>query len=208
MISRPYFRYSLRVFLLAITCVALLLAYYGPRIAEELNFNKMVAARSEATAELKRRGGQFRNRQIQIERGAASLVMRGVDLSKLAVDDEGFATLVTHIHATGSEWMSLEGLPLSDSSVRLLKGYPRLQSLNLSSTKISDASGPTLVTLKDLRELDLSSTGVSDAILVDLAKLSQLEHADLSDTLVTSAGLEHFCREHPQIHVTFAPSSN
>ena len=76
------------------------------------------------------------------------------------MSDAGLVRLQALPNLTG---LSLEGIPMTDAGMEVLKdlkAWPNLTILNLSHTQISDAGLKRLRGLTGLRELDLSGTKV------------------------------------------------
>ena len=79
---------------------------------------------------------------------------------------------------------------ITDVWLGRLKGWTRLQELELSKSKITDAGLKHLKGLTQLRQLFLGGTKVTDAGLEHLRGLMQLQDLRLNGTQVTDAGLE------------------
>jgi hypothetical protein len=83
----------------------------------------------------------------------------------------------------------------------VLQAFPRLESLQLKSTKITDAGLAHLKALPRLRSLALENAAISDAGLEHVAALTCLEELDLQGTRVTDAGVEGILRALPNLKV-------
>jgi hypothetical protein len=79
---------------------------------------------------------------------------------------------------------------VTDMSLGLLRRFPGLRALRLSSTPVTDAGLAHLRGLTTLQILSVDSTRISDAGLVHLRGLSGLRSLSLADTAVSDRGLE------------------
>ena len=92
------------------------------------------------------------------------------------------------------EWdvvtVNLAGTRISDDDLKLLREFPRLQTLYLHHAPITDAGVMNLKGLSSLTKLDLFDTKVTDAGLEHLAEwMPSLESLELNDNVVTDFGL-------------------
>jgi hypothetical protein len=88
-------------------------------------------------------------------------------------------------------FVDLESTNETDAGLEHLKGFTKLQRLNLANTKVTDEGLQHLKELANLRRLNLTNTKVIGPGLEHLKGLTQLQLLDLSGTQVTDAGLEH-----------------
>ena len=89
----------------------------------------------------------------------------------------------------------LEGLWLNrshvtDESLRSMRHFPALQTLNLEATNISDDGIAHLQNLKHLEILWLADTELTDQSCKHFANLTSLTVLDLNDTKVGNAGIK------------------
>jgi internalin A len=83
---------------------------------------------------------------------------------------------------------------LTESSYRLLPGFPNLTELDLSESAIKDEEIEPVGRCANLTRVVLHGTPVSDAGVKFLSSLVWLEVLDLSSTRVHGPGLEHLGR--------------
>jgi hypothetical protein len=98
--------------------------------------------------------------------------------------------------------VTLEGRPVDDASLALLRSFPKLRSLDLAQTRITDRGLRDLATLSSLEHLDLSGDpGVTDAGLDHLAALPRLQMLVLTGTRVTERGVQKLRAARPGLEV-------
>jgi Leucine-rich repeat (LRR) protein len=83
----------------------------------------------------------------------------------------------------------------------LLKGLPRLQVLDLSSTGVTDTGLMQLEGLAELQRLDLSSTRITDTGLQCLKGLTSLRELNLKQTQVTATAVWKLQRALPKCRI-------
>jgi Leucine-rich repeat (LRR) protein len=110
-----------------------------------------------------------------------------LDLSLTYITDEGMERLkalpgVTELNFFGAE-------SITDVAVAHLRGWDRLQRLNLRGSDITDTSMEYIGSLKNLRSLDVSFTQVSTPGLEYLAELTELEELVLGGNKINGVGL-------------------
>jgi Leucine-rich repeat (LRR) protein len=94
------------------------------------------------------------------------------------------------------------GAPIiSDADLEVLRFFPDLQSLGLSSTKVTDEGLEHLVGLNKLRTLSLAWTDITDRGLVTLAKLPALQNVDLLRTKVTDKSVAELQKALPRLTI-------
>lgn len=131
----------------------------------------------------------WRYRAADIFRSALSLVAETRDLSGLSQlgEDELWLLDVRHVPAT-------------DSDLRAVTRFRRLEVLLLDGTGVTDAGLDELCAIPSLRVLSLSDTGVTDRGTPAMASSPVLEELLLYGTEVTDDGLAAFA-EHPTLMV-------
>jgi hypothetical protein len=114
--------------------------------------------------------------------------LKKIDLSDSMVEEEDLTNLSARFRDALE--IDLSNTPITDAGLKVLSIYPRLQRLELRSTKIN---GEGLEHLKELglRKLGLSRTKFTDTGLVYLEDLTTLEELDVSDTAFSDSGLAH-----------------
>jgi hypothetical protein len=188
-----WFQYSLRTFLVAVTCVALAFAWFANHARQ----------RRTALDAIREAGGNIQ--MYYREPGSESLLEKWfgaelfepimkVDLRKGKVDNE----LLRHIGVLKElKRLDLSDAQIDDHGLREIAHLP-LVELWLQNTNITDASAETLSQFKSLDFLQLNANRLTDAFLERLETLPQLENFGLRGTRVTSAGMKYISH-HPKI---------
>jgi Leucine-rich repeat (LRR) protein len=187
--KRRWFQYSLRTFLVLVTCVALAIAWFANHARQ----------RRAALESIRQAGGSIQmyyrepNSETLLEkwfgRELFEPVMK-VDLRKGIVDNE----LLRHIGVLKElKRLDLTDAQIDDEGLHGIAHLP-LVELWLQNTKITDAPAATLSQLKSLEFLQLNANSLTDAFLEHLEVLPELDNLGLRGTLVTNAGLKHLSR--------------
>jgi hypothetical protein len=121
-----------------------------------------------------------------------------LDLSRTAVDDDGFAQVGKCVGLTR---LVLSGTPLNDSSVKHLTKLKNLTHLMVNHTGITDTGLSQLAGLAKLEYLDIGSNRISDTGLLSLTALTQLQTLNILNTNITDDGLSEFTRAVPDVKV-------
>ena len=191
--NKRWFQYSLRTFLVLVTCVALAFAWFANHARQ----------RREALAAIRQAGGEFR--YYYREPGSESLLEKWfgadlfqpimkIDLRKGKVHNE----LVGQIGVLKElRKLDLSNAQIDDDGLTQIAHLP-LDELWLQETNITDVSAATLSTIKSLSFLALNATSLTDDFLERLETLPELENLGLRGTRVTSAGMKHLAR-HPKL---------
>ena len=122
-------------------------------------------------------------RQLGTPRNLQTLIA-----GKTKLDDRALGWLAD---ATELRKLSLFSTDVSDRGVAGLAALPRLEYLNLGSTRVTGSIGSTLGQFAALRELVLDGTELSDPGLSTLSGL-KLRYLSLSGNDITDAGLRQF----------------
>lgn len=96
--------------------------------------------------------------------------------------------------AEDPQFRTIGGLVLtkaSDADLALLKGWPKLRVLALTSENISDVGLRHIEELMELQELALGSIEITDAGLIHIEKLKCLKKLSLNGMEIHDAGLAH-----------------
>ncbi len=185
-----WFRFSLRTFVVALTCVRVTVGWFG-RYAQQ---------RRAAFDAIREAGGR-----IQMGIGEPSRFeawfgpevfgsVNKVDLRKGKADNE----LLRHIGVLKElRRLDLSGIHIDDEGLREIAHLP-LRELWLQEAKITDASAATLSQIKTLDFLQLNATSLSDEFLERLEPLPELENLGLRGTQVTADGMKYLSR-HPKL---------
>jgi endonuclease YncB( thermonuclease family) len=114
--------------------------------------------------------------------------LRRLELSGVDVGDEHLAGLQGLTELTT---LNLRSTLITDKGIRYLQRFPKLQWLNISTTRghITDAALEALKPLTTLQDLDLDRTAITDAGLGHLKDLRHLRRLQFAYTAITDAGL-------------------
>lgn len=102
--------------------------------------------------------------------------------------DEEIALLLRYDSLSEMRKLDLEKTYISETGLRALDRFPRLESLDLSETDAQDDWLTVIRTLSSLRELNLSRTEIGDVGLQHLAGQTLLRELVLDYTKVTDEG--------------------
>ncbi len=86
--------------------------------------------------------------------------------------------------------LSLEGNPITDTTIKSIANVHRLHGVYLDDTKVGDDGIKHLSNAVNLEQLWLRGTNVTDSGLAYLENLALLGYVDLSNTSVSDKGLE------------------
>ena len=188
--KKRWLQISLRTLLLALTCAAIVVAWFAHYARE----------RRTAFAAIRQAGGA-----IEMGVGEPSRLeawfgpelfgrLNKVDLRKGKADN----ALLTHIGVLKElRRLDLSNADIDDEGLRRIAHLP-LRELWLQETHITDASAATLSRIRTLDFLALNATTLSDDFLERLESLPALENLGLRGTHVTSAGMT-FLSRHPKL---------
>jgi Leucine-rich repeat (LRR) protein len=188
-----WFQYSLRTFLVLVTCVALAIGWFA-------HYARQRRAAFEA---IRQAGGNIQ--MYHREPGSESFLeswfgpelfqsVMKVDLRQGKVDNE----LLRHVGVLKElERLDLSNAHIDDDGLRHIEHLP-LRELWLQETNITDASAAVLSQIRTLEFLQLNATSLSDVFLVELESLPELENLGLRGTRITSSGMKYLAR-HPKI---------
>jgi len=114
------------------------------------------------------------------------------------------------VSATG-EFVSFEGVPLTDGDLRLVEPYwtaiTELSSISLRKTKISDLGVMQLCEEKSWRGVDVSFSAVTSVGAIHLAGSGTLEQLGLEDTKIDDMAVSAFAK-HPSLRVLNLAGTN
>ncbi len=131
-------------------------------------------------AALKKSAADF-PKDTEAGRAARRLILAGAKLKREGAKGKVVAADLSYCH-------------LRDEEVALLRHFPALRTLTLSTTWTTDAGLRLLGGLRELRSIDLGATRAGDAAASWLGKLPLLERANLSETTISDAGLAMLLR--------------
>lgn len=114
-------------------------------------------------------------------------VVKGVNLDRTKVDDEGLAHLAG---LNDLEALRLNSTGVTDKGMIHLKGLPKLALLELSFTKVGDEGMASVGTLADLHWLALDSNPVTDKGLFHLQGCQKMKSLRLNRLRITDDGLK------------------
>ena len=118
---------------------------------------------------------------------AALSDLQTLDLSLSLVSDTGLEKLKNLQNVQDLNLYSVEHI--TDVAIAYLRGWKKLQRLNLRGTDITDTSVQYLGDLTSLKSLDISYTQVTNNGMEYLAGLPNLEEFSIGGNKVTGAGL-------------------
>jgi hypothetical protein len=186
-----WFQYSLRTFLVLVTCVALAIAWFANHARQR---RAALTAIRQAGGDIQMYGrmpGEESLLEAWFGTDLFEPVFR-VDLRKGKVDNE----LLGHIGVlTELRKLDLSGAQIDDDGLTQIADLP-LDELWLQETNITDGSAATISQIKSLKFLALNATRLTDGFLERLEALPELEDLGLRGTRVTSAGMRYLSR-HP-----------
>ena len=188
--NKRWLQVSLRVFLVAFTLTAIVVAWGGHYA------NKRWAAFSA----IRQAGGEIMmgyGEPSQLEKWFGSELfgtVNKVNLREGEVDND----LLVHIGALKElRRLDLSDAAIDDEGIRQLVHLP-LRELWLQNTNLTDDSAASISQMQSLDFLQLNATSLSDSFLRQLAALPELESLGLRGTGVTSAGMQFLAR-HPRL---------
>ena len=146
----------------------------------------------------------WRNRAADHIRKALSLAAETRDLSNLSrLDADDLWLLdVRDVPVTDSdlravtrfrrlEILLLDGTKVTDAGLHALRGLPTLRVLSLADCGVTDAGIPAMAALPALQELLLYGTEITDDGLAALAEQPSLRVLDIRKTRVRGEGIRH-----------------
>ncbi|MEZ6064690.1 MAG: hypothetical protein R3B90_03035 [Planctomycetaceae bacterium] len=108
---------------------------------------------------------------------------------------------------TRLQHLNLRGCAIDDDGIASLAGVPSLQFLGLSETRLSDNGLLPLRKLTQLRFLSLAGTYVTDNAIPILIEINGLEGLNLSNTGVSHDGVKVLREYAPNCEVVWEPKS-
>lgn len=198
-VSRSWFRFSLRAFLVGVTLLAILAAWAGDYWKRVLRQRAIVRQLQAAGADV------FYNYHVTKGPGIRKDAKpQGPAFLRAFLGDDAFSTVDTvFLQNTGDqtsallellpdlpklENLHLGNLDLSDDDLRLIATKLNLDWLNLTKTKISAQGLAELAAARRLTGLALHGPEFNNNTIRGLADLTQLTHLQLIRTDITSAG--------------------
>ncbi len=89
-----------------------------------------------------------------------------------------------------------------ENMAKVLRAFPKLESLDLKSAKMTNAGLAHLQSLRQLRKLSLEGTAITDEGLSHLKPLSQLQELTLKCAQVTEHGIQEFQSALPEVRIS------
>jgi hypothetical protein len=209
-------RFSLRLFLILVSIVAVLLAIFGKRIHNAHKQRQLITL-------IQSYGGEnyhdlnFKNhleRTIRLPNMDFSPAVPGPEWLRRRVGDEYFVNVAEAFfdkpsHRVLDDAMFQEfakhirthnlprprglvfaDLPITDATIRELSTFPNLTSLHiLNCPNVTDAGLEHIGSLTKLRRLDLRGASITDRGISRLTNLRDLRELSLKGTAVTDRGL-------------------
>ncbi len=121
-----------------------------------------------------------------------ALTSLGLDFT--AIDDDAVATIVRNWPALRR--LDLTSTGITNAALEQLVACQRLSMLNLTDTAITEEVAESLGQLRELRVLVLSNTAINDAALTVISRLPSLQELHLRGTQVTDKGMQHLAAAH------------
>jgi hypothetical protein len=161
-------------------CVTLVVALILAATQQVVRFDKMSSYEREVDAarELQRAGIQI----IWDDWSVSQVAIR-----KSGIQDVQLERIKEFPHL---RLLSLEGNPITDSTLACIANVEELYGIYLTDTDVGDAGLAYLANALNLEQLWLGGTKITDDGLVNLRRLTSLGYVDLSNTEVSDAGLE------------------
>ena len=108
-------------------------------------------------------------------------------------------------HPEQPVWMvDFSGVEVDKTTLKLLKAFPKLESLHLDRTPVTDELLKQVGEFKTLTELSLADTRITDAGLANLTGLSLLQKLNLSGTKISNSGLLKLVSLQKLTEITYA----
>lgn len=180
--NRPWFRFSLRSLLIAMTVLCLLIGF---KVKEMRDRRASLAA-------------------VDAVGGASKILIEGPEwLRKLIGDEKAF-------HNVGSVSLSSSRTDYDlildlDNELRdiipHLNKFSYFHKLNLASSSVTDKGLSHLKDITHLEELNISGTEISDSGLEILEKIESLQRLNIRNTKVTPNGVAKFQKALPNCKV-------
>jgi Leucine-rich repeat (LRR) protein len=207
-------RWSMRALLLAITVLALLLAWVGRTIravqhraalvtalkSESLFGDQIIAWSSIRVSD------SFEPDWPAIFLGDwSSVELTDIDVDyKQAVNDDLLEQVAVFRQL---EDVSVSGQQITDRGFAALRGMEKLDTLTIEACDITDATLEHIATLRSLEDLTLRGVAVTDKGLGQLWKLPKLNSLTVEFTLVSPKALKAFQNDRPECVVAFTPAA-
>lgn len=89
-------------------------------------------------------------------------------------------------------WVSLEGVPVSNATVEMVKRLRKIGYLDLSGTSVTDSQLTEITDALNVVELNVERTRVSDAVLPSLARKSSIRRLMLGGARISDTGIRRY----------------
>ncbi len=122
-----------------------------------------------------------------IEKLIAQPDLRRLDLSLSLITDAGMARLKPLDNVTDLNLFAVEHI--TDAAIASIRGWKKIERLNLRGTDITDTSLQYIGGMTSLRSLDVSGTQITNNGMEYLAGLRDLEELRIGGNKVTGSGL-------------------
>ena len=122
--------------------------------------------------------------------------LRRLDLSLSLITDAGMARLKALRNVTVLNLFAVEHI--TDAAIASIRGWEKLERLNLRGTDITDTSLRYVGGMTSLRSLDVSGTQITNNGMEYLANLRDLEELRIGGNKVTGSGL-HILKTLPRL---------
>jgi hypothetical protein len=199
-LPRMFYRFSLRMLLLAMSVAAVLVCFVGRPYRDYL-INVEVKERIE------RLGGRVTREPIAsgfvvwLNPDSAFRIVK-VDLGNQRVNTDSLE-LLTELSELKAVYLYYS--ELTDASIKHLPNCPKLEVLDLDGTRITDAGLKDVGRIPRLKWLGLRETAISDDGLRHLHSLRHLEQVLLWNTSVSESGAQDLRTKLPGAVVSRVP---
>jgi Leucine-rich repeat (LRR) protein len=206
-------RWTIRTLLIAVTLLALLLAWIGRTVRAVQHRASLANALENGSPEElpvswsgwdSIRRSDFTPDWPAIFLGDwSSVELTDVDVSyRQTVNDE----LLQQISVFQKlDEVSVHGQAVTDRSFAAIRGMPDLKTVNIEACDITDTAMEHLATLPNLEDLTLRGVGVTDKGLAHLWKLPKLTSLTIEFTQITPEAIKTFQDSRPDCVVGFVP---
>lgn len=126
-----------------------------------------------------------------------------LELPGAKVTDKGIAVLSKFPRLTS---VNITSTQVTNEGIKVFASMPLLEELALSGTKVTDVGVASISDHPSLKSVRLANTAITDESLAMLDKMANLEVLDISYTPVTGAGFEKF-RGNKKLRVLYAQHS-
>jgi hypothetical protein len=210
-------RYSLRVFLVAFSALAIWVGYETRLAGQRRELTRQVHGlggyveyASEAWYPILDEQLAFYPEPAPPERvpGFMSRILgrefhEEVHVVVLALTNTTDADLLAMPQLGSVRRLELDGTSVTDAGLMRLASCDRLEYLSLWNLKVGDAGIAQIKALRRLKYLNLHGTHLTDLGMEHLLGFADLEHVDLTETRVSPAGIQRLKEALPNAYIRY-----